>query len=67
MLGLILSCVLLSMGAPFWYNALAGLLKLRNTLQTKNESADAEKSAQPAAPSPASPQPIAPPAPQGVP
>jgi hypothetical protein len=41
--GLILSCALLSLGAPFWYNALAGLLNLRNALQTKNEQADAVK------------------------
>jgi hypothetical protein len=43
LLGLALSCALLSLGAPFWYNALAGLLNLRNALQTKNEQADAAK------------------------
>ncbi len=45
--GLILSCALLSLGAPFWYNALAGLLNLRNAVQTKNEQADASKAASP--------------------
>jgi hypothetical protein len=43
--GLLLSCALLSLGAPFWYNALAGLLNLRNAVQTKNEQADAVKAA----------------------
>ncbi|HEY3255637.1 MAG TPA: hypothetical protein VGJ91_16880 [Polyangiaceae bacterium] len=52
LLGLALSCALLSLGAPFWYNALAGLLNLRNALQTKNERADAAKAAP--APSPPS-------------
>jgi hypothetical protein len=47
--GLILSCALLSLGAPFWYNALAGLLNLRNAVQTKNERADAAKAANPQA------------------
>ena len=45
--GLILSCALLSLGAPFWYNALAGLLNLRNAVQTKNERADAVKAMSP--------------------
>jgi hypothetical protein len=43
--GLLVSCALLSLGAPFWYNALAGLLNLRNAVQTKNEQADAVKAA----------------------
>ncbi|HKO52357.1 MAG TPA: hypothetical protein VJV79_31835 [Polyangiaceae bacterium] len=47
LLGLALSCAMLSLGAPFWYNALAGLLNLKNALQTKNERADAAKSARP--------------------
>ena len=45
--GLILSCALLSLGAPFWYNALAGLLNLRSAVQTKNEQADASKASSP--------------------
>jgi len=47
LLGLISSCALLSLGAPFWYNALAGLLNLRNAVQTKNERADAVKAQSP--------------------
>jgi hypothetical protein len=45
--GLLLSCALLSLGAPFWYNALAGLLNLKSAVQTKNEQADVAKGVTP--------------------
>jgi hypothetical protein len=42
MFGLIFSCALLSMGAPFWYNVLSGLLNLKSSVQTrKQQPADA--------------------------
>lgn len=36
-LGILLSALLLSLGAPFWYNALQNLLKLRSTLSQKDD------------------------------
>jgi hypothetical protein len=37
-LGLLVTWMLLSLGAPFWYDALKDLLKLRSTLATKEEA-----------------------------
>jgi hypothetical protein len=37
-LGVALSTILLSLGGPFWYSALSGLLKLRSTLAGKDDS-----------------------------
>ena len=36
---MVLTWVLLSLGAPFWYDALKDLLKLRSTLAKKEEDA----------------------------
>jgi hypothetical protein len=42
LLGLAFSCAMLSMGAPFWYNVLSGLLNLKSSVQTsKQRAADA--------------------------
>ncbi len=41
--GVLLSWVLLSLGAPFWYDALKDLLKLRSTLAKKEEDARVER------------------------
>ena len=57
--GLILSWALLSLGAPFWYNALAGLLNLRNAVQIKNEQADASRAGNSAAGASSSQRPAA--------
>lgn len=35
--GLLLSVLLLNLGAPFWYNALKNLLSLRSTLAVKDD------------------------------
>jgi hypothetical protein len=35
--GVLLSAVLLSLGAPFWYNALKNLLRLRSLIATKDD------------------------------
>jgi hypothetical protein len=35
--GILLSAMLLSLGAPFWYNALKNLLKLRSSLADKDD------------------------------
>jgi hypothetical protein len=37
LLGVALSTILLSLGGPFWYSALSGLLKLRSTLADKDD------------------------------
>lgn len=37
LLGILLSAALLSLGAPFWYSALANLLKLRSLISRKDE------------------------------
>lgn len=36
-LGTLLSALLLSLGAPFWYNALKNLLKLRSVIANKDD------------------------------
>lgn len=36
-MGVVLSWILLSLGAPFWYNALKDMLKLRSTLAGKDD------------------------------
>jgi hypothetical protein len=41
--GVVLTWVLLSLGAPFWYDALKDLLKLRSTLAKKEEDARVER------------------------
>jgi hypothetical protein len=38
-LGLLVTWMLLSLGAPFWYDALKDMLKLRSTLASKEEAA----------------------------
>jgi hypothetical protein len=37
-LGVILSALLLSLGAPFWYNALKNLIRLRSTIAGKDDA-----------------------------
>jgi hypothetical protein len=41
--GLLFSCVMLSLGAPFWYGALASLLNLKNEVQKTGEQAKTDK------------------------
>ncbi len=41
--GVLLSAALLSLGAPFWYSALANLLKLRSLIAQKDEGQRAER------------------------
>jgi hypothetical protein len=41
--GMLLSILLLSLGAPFWYNALKDLLKLRSSLAQKDDTQRAER------------------------
>jgi hypothetical protein len=36
-LGVVLAAFLLSLGGPFWYAALSGLVKLRSTLADKDD------------------------------
>ena len=36
-LGILLSSILLSLGAPFWYNALQNLLRLRSLVAVKDD------------------------------
>jgi hypothetical protein len=43
LLGILLSAALLSLGAPFWYSALANLLKLRSVLAKKDEAQREER------------------------
>lgn len=45
--GMLLSVLLLSLGAPFWYNALKDLLKLRSTLSSKDDAQRAQRQAAP--------------------
>jgi hypothetical protein len=52
--GIVLTWVLLSLGAPFWYDALKDLLKLRSSLAKKDE--DARKERQTTNPPPATAQ-----------
>jgi len=46
--GMILSVLLISLGAPFWYNALKDLLKLRSSLAGKDDAQRAQRQAAPA-------------------
>ena len=41
--GVVLTWILLSLGAPFWYDALKDLLKLRSSLAKKEEDARTER------------------------
>jgi hypothetical protein len=41
--GVLLSSLLLSLGAPFWYEALKSLLKLRGVMAKKDDSAREER------------------------
>jgi hypothetical protein len=43
LIGILLSAALLSLGAPFWYSALANLLKLRSVISRKDEVQRAER------------------------
>jgi hypothetical protein len=45
--GMILSILLISLGAPFWYNALKNLLKLRSSLSQKDDDQRAKRQAAP--------------------
>jgi hypothetical protein len=42
-MGVLLSAVLLSFGAPFWYNALKNLLQLRSILAQKDDDQRAQR------------------------
>ena len=44
--GIILSAMLLSLGAPFWYNALKNLVRLRPLLAMKEEAEREERQTQ---------------------
>jgi hypothetical protein len=46
--GMIVSVLLISLGAPFWYNALKDLLKLRSSLAGKDDAQRAQRQAAPA-------------------
>lgn len=50
-LGVLVSAFLLSLGAPFWYNALSSLTSLRPVLVSKQQSQDQAKLAKQAQPS----------------
>ena len=41
--GIVLSALLLSLGAPFWYNALKNLLRLRSVIASKDDQQRAER------------------------
>jgi hypothetical protein len=43
LLGVLLSAALLSLGAPFWYSALADLLKLRSVISRKDDDQRTER------------------------
>ena len=45
--GMVLSVLLISLGAPFWYNALKDLLKLRSSLSQKDDAQRAQRQATP--------------------
>lgn len=45
--GMILSVLLISLGAPFWFNALKDLLKLRSSLAGKDDAQRAQRQAAP--------------------
>lgn len=42
-LGLLVTALLLSLGAPFWYSALSRLLQLRSVLATKDDAQRRER------------------------
>jgi hypothetical protein len=42
-LGLLITALLLSLGAPFWYSALSGLLQLRSGLAIKDDAQRSER------------------------
>ena len=42
-MGIFLSAALLSLGAPFWYEMLSNLIKLRSTMSRKDEAARTER------------------------
>jgi hypothetical protein len=42
-IGILLSAVLLSLGAPFWYNALQNLVRLRSILASKDDQQRQER------------------------
>jgi hypothetical protein len=46
--GMLLAVLLISLGAPFWYNALKDLLRLRSVLARKDDEQRAERQAAPA-------------------
>lgn len=48
-LGILLSALLLSLGAPFWYNALRNLIRLRSVVATKDDQQRSERQSQPTA------------------
>jgi hypothetical protein len=55
LLGVVLSALLLSLGAPFWYNALKNLVRLRSIVAGKDDEqrqARQGPQAPPAAPAP---------------
>src|ERR1700755_2663589 len=43
LLGILLSSVLLSLGAPFWYNALQNLIRLRSVVAVKDDQQRKER------------------------
>lgn len=43
LVGVVITSLLLSLGAPFWYNALSRLLQLRSTLAVKDDEQRAER------------------------
>ncbi|WP_310475439.1 hypothetical protein, partial [Sandarakinorhabdus sp.] len=43
LVGMLLSAALLSLGAPFWYEMLANLIKLRSTMARKEEAGRLER------------------------
>jgi hypothetical protein len=45
--GMVLSILLISLGAPFWYNALKDLLKLRSSLSQKDDAQRATRQSAP--------------------
>ena len=46
--GMILAALLISLGAPFWYNILKDLLGLRSALTQKDDEQRAQRASQPA-------------------
>ena len=56
--GMLLTALLLSLGAPFWYNALGRLLQLRSVLAVKDDAQRSERQGSNAAPPGALPAPL---------